>query len=391
MERFWLFQDIPLDLWNDWKWQIKNSLKNIKDIERFFPNIQENEKQKFMEYIKIFNFKITPYFLSLVELDDLGNPKKDDPIWRQVCYLNSEEIGGKFCYNGSSINWELPEELPTPILHHKYPEKAVIRLTNECFSYCNYCYLTSRVLDRRFHKEIREDIWDETINYLKNNPQITEIIISGGDPLILNNKNLERILFDLKRIKSIKNIKINTRVFSFNPFRINKSLIEIFKAYKITSLEIHIVHPREITDEFDMALELFEKVGYRPIIFWKAPLIKGINDDEKVLEELILKLYQRRILPYYIYHYAPYTLGREKYGLPIKRGCELLLSLKGKVPESSIPKYVLIHKEGFQEVPLDLKGSPDFIYDLDENQYPIVKFKNWKGNWVIYPDIKEGG
>lgn len=212
-------------------------------------------------------------------------------------------------------------------------------------------------------------------------------MISGGDPLFLDNNQLEKILFDLSRIATVKTIRLNTRALTFNPYRLTEDTIKLFKKYNLNSLEIHMAHPREISPVVDKTLGLFDELGYRPNILWRSPILKGINDSYEVLEELFLALFERRIIPYYIFHFAPYCLGRAIYGTSIKKGIEILSKLRRRVPGPAFPRYTLFHETGKKDIPLEINGTPDFQFTENELGKKIVRFKNWRDDWVIYPDI----
>lgn len=392
MKRFWKFESVSKDEWQDWKWQYRNRLSSKSDLKEFFPNISNEDLEAFKDYVRKYNFAITPYTLSLVEMDDRQNPVEGDPVWSQFRYYSREEISGVSDYDGSRENWEETSEMPTRILQHKYPDRAIIRIINTCFAHCNYCYLTSRVLDKDTSKEKKGDDseWERTLIYLKNTPSIRDVLISGGEPLLLSNERLERIFSGLSGIPSIRSIRLNTRALTFNPYRFDEGLVSIFKRYKLTALEIHTVHPREINGVFDEKLRLFDEMGYRPLILWRAPLLKGINDSAEVLEELFVKLYERRITPYYLFHYAPFTLGRSTYGLSVKKGSMLMAELRRRIPGPAVPRYTLFHIEGKHDIPLEYEESPSFVYTKDGEGNPVVRFKNWKNKWVEYPDIDDG-
>ncbi len=390
MNRFSKFAHIGQDKWADWKWQLQNRIDSNADIKSFFPNMEEQMVSAFISYVKKYHFAITPYTLSLIQLDKQQNPMPEDPIWNQFRILMQDELQ----LDGQAAefeNWENSAEFPTKILQHKYPDKAIIRITNTCFSYCNYCYLTLRIINKSTSRKRNGNTqsWDESLDYLHNNPQIQDVLLSGGEPLLLDNDRLEKIFSSLKKIDSIKSIRLNTRVFTFNPYRFDKELIQIFKKYKLTALEVHISHPNEITEEVDERLALFDEVGYRPLILWRAPLLGNVNNSEETLKQLFLKLYRRRILPYYIFHYAPSTLGRAKYGLSVKSGVKLLQKLRRTIPGPAFPRYTLFHMDGKVDIPLTLNGADDFRYEIDSSDRPIIKLKNWKNKWVTYNDVEE--
>ena len=389
MKKLSRFTTVEESMWKDWKWQIKNRLTNSARLKDFFPEIDPESEKVFENYCKKFRLALTPYTLSLIETDARGNPRSDDPIWNQSRFLKPDEIGGDSEYDGVSRNWENPSELPTPILQHKYPDRAIVRLTNACFGHCNYCYLTARVLDKDTAASHEIEVWDKSLLYLRNNPQIRDVLISGGDPLVFDNRKIGSTLRDLSEIPSLRSIRLNTRALSYNPYRFDSELIDIFKQYRLTVLEIHLAHPNEITQAFDSALALFEESGYRPMILWRSPLLRGINDSVEVLEELLTKLYERRITPYYLFHYAPFSLGRTGYGVSVRRGCELLTQLRRRIPGPAFPRYTLFHIDGKQDIPLEPEGNTRFRYERDANGRPVIRFLNWKNRWVEYPDIVE--
>jgi len=390
MKRFWKYRDVPHALWEDWKWQLRNRLHNESTPTDFFPNIGEEAQAEFRQYTQLFRLALTPYTLSLVEYTNDLNPVPRDPIWQQFKFHNLDHRDKTTDYDGVNINWELPEELPTHILHHKYSDRAILRVADLCHGYCSYCYLTRRTLDRSVEhkgKEDWQDIWSKSLSYLRRHREVRDVLVSGGDPLLLDNRRIDKILSDLSEISSIVTTRLNTRTLTFNPYRIDGELIEIFKRHHLTVLEVQFVHPREITKEVDRTLDLFDQCNYRPLILWRAPLLRDINDSYEVLEELLTKLYQRRVVPYYLFHCAPYSLGRPIYGTDIRTGIRILLELRRKLPGPAFPRYTLFHPTGKQDIPLELEGTPTFQFATDKVGRPIVTFRNWRGDWVTYPDV----
>jgi len=388
MKRHWKYTDIPDRLWLDWRWQLKNRFHNGSDISNFFPNISEESRRDFAAYVAKFNVSITPYTLSLIHLDNKLNPLVVDPIWNQFKFLSPDELRGDGAYDAVHTNWELSKEMPTPILHHKYPGRALLRVVNSCHGYCSYCYLTKRTLDvsKKWRFAASPAVWERSLRYLRANPDISDVLISGGDPLLLPNDALDKILSDVAAVSSVKTIRINTRALTFNPFRVNPGLAAILKKYRVTVLEIHLAHPNEITPEFDSALEVLDNGGHRPLILWRSPLLRGINDSVATLKELLLLLYARRIVPYYLFHNAPYSLGREYYGTSVKRGINLMKELRRALPGPSFPRYTLFHPTGKQDIPLETGGTSEFRFCRDSAGKPAVKFRNWRGRTVFYPD-----
>jgi lysine 2,3-aminomutase len=383
--------DNTLPEWRDWKWQLKNRLRSADDISAYFPKFPENEKTEYREYLKKFRISITPYYLSLIARDNNGNPLPGDPLWMQVSRASCDPSSANG-YDGIHLNWETPGEFPTQILHHKYPGRAILRIIDRCASYCNYCYLTKRVLDKSNSAAATgfSEIWKQTLGYIEKSG-INDVLISGGEPFLMSDERLMKVISGLRAIPSVRTIRVNTRILSFIPFRIGYDTAVMLRDGKVTAIEIHAAHPREITPEFDEALGHFDRTGYRPLILWRAPILHGVNDSVETLKELFLKLYERRIVPYYIFHFAPYSLGRHSLGTSVRRGAELLSDLRRIIPGPAFPRYTLFHPGGKQDIPLDPKGSPEFQYISDDEGRPWVSFRNWKGEWVRYPDIADEG
>lgn len=381
------FSSISESDWKDWKWQQKNRITAYK-FKDFFPNLNSEEINIVYEYSERFNFSITPYLLNLIEFDKNGNPIPNDPIWMQFRYSKMDSLGSDSNYDGHSINWEVPEEFPSKIMQHKYPDRAIIRITDSCLGYCNYCYLAMRTLDKKIKSKQKSgtDSWADTLSYLKANSRIRDVLISGGDPLILSNLRLRQTLADLRANKSIKTLRLNTRALTHNPFRFDEELISLFQEYRVTVLEIHFAHPKEITRDVDDALIRFDKQNFRPLILWRSPLLSGINSTPDIMEDLLIKLYERRIVPYYVFHYAPFAPGRSSLSTSVRDGVKLLSKLRRKIPGPAFPKYSLYHPTGKHDIPLQLQGTPDFRYTVNDNGNPIVEFVNWKGDWVSYLD-----
>lgn len=371
-----------------WKFQRDNRIYGPSEMRKAFPAYSEELLAALNAYRKKYRFALTPYLLSLIARDVDGNPRQDDPIWRQFKFISEQETTGVANYDGITPNWERPEELPTPILHHKYPGRAIFRLTNSCFSYCNYCYMTPRVRDRSLNQvaATSDKHWQDSLVYLKNNPAVHDVLISGGDPLVLNNEKIDRILHYLRQIPSIETIRINTRALTHNPYRLDSDLVSIMKRHRVNVLEVHIVHPNEFTDEFDERISLLAEGGYRPQILWRAPLLKGINDTVDIMRNLLLGLYKRNITPYYLFHFAPFSPGRSVLGTPVRNGVKILLKLRRSIPGPAFPRYTLFHIDGKHDIPLEENGTKEFVYSKDREGKPIITFRNWKGDKVTYYD-----
>ncbi|MEK6892648.1 MAG: radical SAM protein, partial [Nanoarchaeota archaeon] len=293
--------------WKDWKWQQRNSLHSAKQIKRFFPNFPEEELSQINEYDQKRRWGITPYTLSLMSRDKEGNPSHSDPLVKQTFPLRGFRIDvSKDSYDGSNeSNWELPHDMVTPIMQHKYTNKVIIRAPNSCLGYCGFCFEVARVEDKTTKKgSVNDQLWKQSMDYVRTHLEVIEVILSGGDPLLSNNDTLEGRLSDIRSIQHVKAVRVHTRALTFNPFRIDEKLIGLFKKYRVNALGVHVCHPNELTEEMNRALNLFDNLGYGSIIkLGQTPLLRGINDDSEVLKELFMKMYSGfNIKPYYLFH-----------------------------------------------------------------------------------------
>jgi len=381
------------DNWEDWKWQQKNSLRSASDVRKYFPNFPEDELAQIAEYDKSRRWGITPYTLSLMEKDELGNPNPNDPIVKQTFPIRGFRIDySPESYDGSeNVNWELPEELPNPMIQHKYGNKAILRSPNFCLGYCGFCFEVERIEDKKSTKRTeRKNLWEDTLQYIRDNPEIQEVIFSGGDPLLVSNRNLERRLIDVCEISSVRAIRFHSRALSFNPFRFDDDLINIFRTYSVDCLGIHICHPNELSEDAIDTLERFNERRYGGLIkIGQIPLLKGINDDREVLKELFMGMYESGIKPYYLFHALPWSPASDQYRTSVRRGVELINGLKRDISNVAMPEYVIVHHKGKHTIPLEINGTPEFQYTQNDQGHPIVRFKNWRGNWETYLDSRD--
>ena len=381
--------------WKDWRWQQRNSLHSGRDISRFYPNFPESEIGEIARYEQERRWGITPYTLSLMELDEQGNPSPSDPLVKQTFPIRGFAIDtsvDSYVDNVSTNkNWELPGDMKTPILQHKYTQKVLFRIPNACLAYCGFCFEVERVEDKRAKKQgVNENLWRQSIDYIKGHPEVMEVILSGGEPLLLDNETLEEKLSDIRSIPHIKAIRVHTRALTFNPYRIDEDLVEIFKKYRVNEMGIHMCHPNELTPEVKEALGKFDEQGYGGILkMGQTPLLKGINDNKEVLQELFIRMYTEfGIKPYYLLHSIPWSPGANQYRTDVKTGVRIINAMKGHIPNIAIPEYIIVHHTGKKTVPLEPGGTPEFQYTQNENGHPIVRFRNWKGNWETYLDRK---
>ena len=343
-----------------------------------------------------FRFLITPYVLSLVKKGKNGCPMSGDPLWRQVFptfavgATSKVEVTSKVGpdeYTSVAENWEEKKEMLTPICQRKYENRAIIYVADSCLGYCMYCF---RSLQSRCEKEKHGGLrhWEQTLKEIKSRPQIEEVILSGGDPLVLPNKMIEDLLSDIRKIKTVRAIRIHTRAWTHNPFRIDRDFCALLKKYAVTEMGVHVIHPKEITDEFVEAAERIRKSGAKTMLLADIPLVKGVNDDAAVLRDLFMGLYINGVKPYYLSHNMPNIPYASAQRTSVKRGLALYYSLKRRISNPAMPEYIITHKSGKKTVPESPRESYDFKYAKNARGWPIIRFKDWRGKWQTYLDAK---
>jgi lysine 2,3-aminomutase len=371
------------DQWENWVWQQSHAAKDLGSLIMKFPSLDQVTCQNIADNSSLVRFQLTPYMLSLVETDIAGRPLPADPIWQQYvpCYDPLASVDA--LSSSLADNWELPGEMITPILQHKYENRVNFRIQNRCLAYCTYCFEAKRVLDRASTiQSFRDELFRTSLDYIRSKPVVAEVVVSGGEALTLSNERLERILSSIREIPHIRALRIQTRAFSHNPFRIDEGFVKLCVRHNVNAMGLHVSHPKEITSEFKDAVNRFSHQGCRTILLAHIPLLKGINDDPTILEELFMALYTLNIKPYYLLHAMPETFGFNRFRTSVRRGVELMSKLKRRISNPAMPEYIIVHSKGKHTVPLDPRGSDEFRYQDDG----YIRFKNWRGEWCDYLD-----
>lgn len=412
--------------WLDYRWQLANSIRTIKQVQEMFPDISPERLAAIAAYERDYRFQITPYLLKCLDLSKDASP--ENPL-AKLFFPNPETLlaEGAAAYSPSTMNWEMPEESViegSDAFQWKYSDRLLYRASG-CMSICSYCFEAHRVVDKESPKHPKKTDWGSGMDFLRTRPEIREFVFSGGDPLLMPDDMLEKRLADVHSILHIETIRFNSAVFMHCPMRITNRLVEIFKRYHVTEIGVHIVHPSQITSEFVEALGKFDEGGYGSILkLAQIPLLRGVNDSTEVLHDLLCKLVQLRVKPYYLLHGLPWTLGAVKFRTNVYKGVELLRPLHRAMSNIAWPEYVIVARGGKATVPLErnkfwlerkavvgkrvwavdgthqpledfaverrdgflkFDGTPEFLYS-SYNGNPVVIFRNWKSNWEMYLD-----
>lgn len=390
-------QNIPEKEWKDWKWQQRNAVRDIRQISGYFTQVDRAFFDDLYEKSKGLKFQVTPYMLSQIPRDISLDELQKNPWFLQFFPLGEVYRKGPDAYDGTE-NWDMPDEFPTSNLQHKYPNRALIRFRN-CLAYCNFCCKALGTLEKepKPEKKIRWGDWEKSLEYLASHPEIEEVILSGGEPLLLSDSKLEEVLRGVSGIPDsegkpkIRFKRIHTRVATQNPYRVTGDLVRVLRDYRVNVVAFGVTHPSEITPEFKEAVyKIRESAGrYTPILAAHTPLLGNINANAETLWELFGQLYELNIKPYYLLHTFPHTPFANQQRVSVRDGVRLMKQLKRHKSNIVLPEYVVAHYKRKVTVPLEIDGTPEFQYTKDQSGNPVVRFLNWKGEWAGYPDVKD--
>ena len=386
------------EIWYSWRWQQQNAVRDVNELKSHFtrvnPEFFNNLSRTSGGRLK---FRITPYMLEQMPSNLTQEELEKNSWFLQFFPLGDIYTQGPDAYNGTD-NWEMGPEFPTSNLHHKYTNRVLVRF-RDCLAYCNFCFEALGTLEKNpsTSKVFKWDDWQKSLEYISKNPDIEEVVLSGGEPLLPSDSKLENILSDISELRGedgkpkVRFKRIHTRVMTHNPYRVTKDFVRLLSQYHVNEIALNVAHPSEITEDVTEAVgKIRDGAGrYAPMIVTHTPLLKGINDDAETLWELFGKLFENNIKPYYLLHTMPHTPYADQQRVSVRDGIRLMNKLKRHKSNIAIPEYVIVHYDGKQTVPLELGGTPEFQYDTDPNNHPIVRFLNWKRNWVNYPDCQD--
>jgi lysine 2,3-aminomutase len=383
---------VSRDDWTDWHWQQKTIVRDSQGLRGMFPNISNVQIDLAEEWQRRgFRYALTPYILSLVQMDSKGNPLQSDPVWKQFFpqfadLHNTEKSPRPDEYSSKNENWENSGEMLTPIAIKKYDNRVLIISADACLSYCTYCFrsLVSEASEEK-HGGLGQH-WQNTLKSIREHPEIEEVILSGGDLLVFKNDKIDRILQEIRSIPSVKMIRIHSRAFTHNPFRIDDGFCSLLKKHNVTGMAVHICHPNEISVDFEACIGRVHHSGAGTLLLAQLPLLKGVNDKVEVLRVLFSGLYQLGVKPYYLFHCMPNVPAAHLQRTSVRRGVGIIKALKRHFSSPAVPEYVIAHRDGKQSVPIETNGTPEFVYKYNELGHPIISFKNWKGEWSEYLD-----
>lgn len=362
-----VYQDVPAEKWNDWRWQLSNRLNSVEDFEKVLP-LTDSEK-KALATQGLFRVDITPYYASLIDPND-----PNDPIRRQVVPQADEILPFTGMMEDSLAE---DRHSPVPGLVHRYPDRVLMLVTTQCASYCRYC-TRSRIVGDPSATFSRQD-FEAQIDYLKKTPQVRDVLLSGGDPLTLAPKLLEELLSRLREIPHIEIIRIGSRVPVFMPQRVTPELCDMLQKYHPLWMNIHVNHPNEISAELAEATDRLTRAGIP--LGNQSVLLAGINDCVHIQRKLVQDLVRIRVRPYYLYQ-CDLVEGAGHFRTPVAKGIEIIEGLRGHTSGYAVPTYVVDAPGGGGKIPV----MPN--YQISMSDHKII-LRNYEGYITTYEEPVE--
>jgi lysine 2,3-aminomutase len=358
------YKDIPDEQWSDWRWQLSHRLNAIEDFEPLL-KLTESERRALLQK-DLFRVEITPYFASLIDPAD-----PHDPIRRQVIPTENELAP----FTGMMAD-SLAEDAhsPVPGLVHRYPDRVLMLLTTQCASYCRYC-TRGRIVGDPNATFSRAEL-DAQIAYLENTPQVRDVLLSGGDPLVLAPKLLEELLERLRAIPHIEILRIGSRVPVFMPMRVTDELCELLARFHPLWLNIHVNHPNEITAELAAACDRLSRAGIP--LGNQSVLLAGVNDCAHVQRKLVQDLVRLRVRPYYLY-ICDLGEGIGHFRTPVSKGIEIIEGLRGHTSGFAVPTFVVDAPGGGGKIPV----MPNYLISSSDHK---VVLRNYEGYISTYEE-----
>jgi lysine 2,3-aminomutase len=339
-----------------WQSQSRRSLTEVKDLQTHFNMPVED----LFSVTQVFNMKISPYYLSLIKT--VG-----DPLFKQVV-PDSRELENHGLFSDPLAE---DRDSPTANVVHRYPDRCLFLISAECASYCRFCTRKRKVGDP---SKINRNFIDEGIRYIRENKDIRDVVLSGGDPLMLSDQRLESVLLQLRSIPHLEIIRIGSRVPCFLPHRVTPELTAMLRKYHPLYMNVHFNHPDELTPQSMKALEALADAGIP--LGNQTVLLKGVNDNVMVMRRLMQKLLMARVRPYYIYQ-ADLVFGTEHFRTTVRKGLDIIRGLRGWTSGMAVPHYVIDAPDGGGKIPL----LPEYVKKITDES---VIVRNYRGRTYVY-------
>jgi glutamate 2,3-aminomutase len=349
--------------WNDYRWQLRHRVSDVDTLLKFV-TLDDQEVQAVRHVAEKFRWSISPYYLSLIDDDNRYDPIK----------LQSIPTAAELLEEGLADPMAEEYTNPAGAITRRYPDRVIINVTNQCAMYCRHCQRRRNIgtADRHTSRKVLE----ESLAYIKEHPEIRDVLVTGGDSLLLSDATLDWLLGELYAIPSVDYIRLGSRVMVTLPQRITDRLVNILKKYPPLYINTQFNHPKELTREAKEACDKLANAGIP--LGNQAVLLNGINNDKCVMRLLNQELLKFRVRPYYIFH-AKRVVGTTHFNTSIDDGIEIMEHLRGYTSGMAIPTYIINAPQGHGKTPI----APEYLLSRGKN---TIKIRTWEGKVFDYPN-----
>jgi len=363
-----LFPEVTDEQWNDWKWQVKNRIETLEDLKKYV-KLTAEEEEGVRKTLSTLRMAITPYYLSLIDPND-----SHDPVRRQ-CIPTALETHQAAADLLDPLHED--EDSPTPGLTHRYPDRVLFLITDMCSMYCRHC--TRRRFAGQTDNECGPDRIEKALEYIEKTESVRDVLLSGGDALMVSDKKLEYIISRLRQIPHVEIVRLGTRTPVVCPQRITPELCDMLKKYHPVWINTHFNHPNEVTAESRRACEMLANAGIP--LGNQSVLLRGVNDCVHVMKNLVHELVKMRVRPYYIYQ-CDLSMGLEHFRTPVSKGIEIIEGLRGHTSGFCIPTFVVDAPGGGGKTPV----MPQYVISQAPGK---VVLRNFEGVITTYTEPTE--
>lgn len=360
-----MFPNVSDKDWNDWRWQVRNRIETLDELKKYV-NLTPEEEEGVAKSLKTLRMAITPYYLSLI---DLNNPY--DPVRRQ-CVPTVNELHQAAADLLDPLHED--SDSPVPGLTHRYPDRVLLLVTDMCSMYCRHC--TRRRFAGQTDAAMADDNIEKGLEYIAKTPQVRDVLLSGGDALMISDERLEYIIKRLREIPHVEIVRIGSRTPVVCPQRITPELVNMLKKYHPIWLNTHFNHPQEITPDSAAACARLADAGIP--LGNQTVLLRGVNDCTYVMKELMHGLVKMRVRPYYIYQ-CDLSMGLEHFRTPVSKGIEIMENLRGHTSGYCVPTFVVDAPGGGGKTPV----MPNYVLSQSPSR---VVLRNYEGVITTYTE-----
>lgn len=359
------WKDVTQEEWSSWQWQVRNRVTTVEQLKAVLP-LSKEEEEALSQSLGILRMAITPYYLSLIDLND-----PEDPIRKQAIPTVYETH-----IAAADLEDPLAEDTdsPAPGLTHRYPDRALLLVTDQCSMYCRHCTRRRKAgeTDRAYGKESIQ----EAIEYIRKTPGIRDVLLSGGDALLISDEMLDWILTEIRSIPHVEIVRLGSRTPVVMPQRITEGLCNVLKKHHPIWLNTHFNHPFEVTETATKALAMMADAGIP--LGNQSVLLRGVNDSPYIMRELCHQLVKNRVRPYYIYQ-CDLSTGIEHFRTRVGKGIEIMEYLRGHTSGYAVPTFIVDAPGGGGKIPV----APQYVISQSDNR---IILRNYEGVITTYTE-----